>query len=103
MYRYYLVKDKDLPTGDDNYGIWHVIHLGSHGTKGKGWNILVLQDGSSEPHKKWKPFPKVVDHKTPVKNKIDHTLLSDLGLTGEESTFEISERLGEIFSPMYHP
>jgi hypothetical protein len=103
MYRYYLVKDQHMPKGDENYGYWNAIHLDSHGNAGKGWNVLILHDVHVPPHPEWKAFPKIVDAKTPLKAKVPHQVLADIGLTGDETTLEASDRLGEIVLPFSHP
>lgn len=103
MYRYFLVKDKDLPKLEDHYGVWNTIDLGSHGNSGKGWHVLVMYSLDYEPSSDWHRLPKIVDHKTPIKAKIDHKLFADLGVTGDETTFELTEMLGEILPSMAHP
>lgn len=103
MYRYYLVKDKDMPKLEENYGTWNAIHLGSHGNSGKGWNVLVLHDTHIPPHPQWKPFPRVVDSGTPVSEKVDHKLLADVGITDKHKTLEAMDILGDIYPPLRHP
>lgn len=105
MFRYFLVRDRHLPGPKtiNRYGHCHWIHLRSHGNKGRGWNALVMHDLHPKPHKDWVPFPRVVDHKTPIKDKLKHALLADVGLTGDETTLEASEKLGAIFAPFEHP
>lgn len=103
MFRYYLVRDRHMPKAKDEFGHWHAIHLGSHGDSGKGWNALVLHDRHIDPHKNWIAFPKVLDHKTPIRDKLKHALLADVGLTGDETTLEASEKLAAIFAPFAHP
>lgn len=103
MYRYFLVHDNHLPTEDDEYGHYHYISLGSHGNSGKGWHLLVLHDEHIEPAKNWRTLPKAVDNKTPIAAKINAALLADIGLTGDETTLEASEKLAAIFPPFRHP
>src|SRR5690348_5388299 len=103
MYRYFLVHDDHMPKLEDNYGNVHWFHLKSLGNAGKGWNALVLHDTHIQPHPEWKPFPKVVDAKTPISAKVDHRLLADTGITGAHTALEAADRLGELFPPFIHP
>jgi hypothetical protein len=102
MRRYFIVADADMPALEDNFGHWHAIHLGSHGKAGKGHNLVTLVDEHVAAPATWKPMPKLIDARTAIKAKIDHTKLADLGLTGDETMLEAAERLAEIHPLMSH-
>lgn len=96
MKRYFLAPDARMPGHGDSVGNWHAIHVGSHGEAGAGWNLVSLDDAHVMPPEGWQALPRLVDARTPLKATVDHQLLADLGLTGEETMVEAAIRLGEI-------
>jgi hypothetical protein len=97
MNRYYLVKHEHLPLLDENMGHFHWIDLQSHGEAGAGYALLSLQDSHIQPKSEWIPFPNLYNARTTLEaSKIPHEVLADIGLTGEMTTAEAVEVLGEI-------
>lgn len=106
MKRYFLVHDDDMPTIKERFPGMNFIPLDSHGAPGRApvghlWNLVSLAQDDIQPKANWQAFPPLIDSKTTLaQSPIDHELLLDLGLTGEETTMEAAMKLGEIFSAM---
>lgn len=106
MKRYFLVHDDDMPTIKDHMPGMNFIPLDSHGAPGREpvghlWNLVALEQDNVSPKANWQAFPPLIDSKTTLaQSPIDHELLLDLGLTGEETTMEAAVKLGAIFSAM---
>ena len=103
MQRYFLVHDDHLPTIKENFGELHYVDLGSHGTAGAGWNLLCLAQEHHQPKPEWQALPKLYDAKTTLaQSPIDHALLANLGVTGEETAMEAIEKFGAVH-PLMKP
>ena len=105
MKRYFLVHQTDMPAlSDGALGSWHAIDLGSHGPAGAAHHVVVLENGLAQPPASWRKMPSLLDAKNALKHRLGehHTKLIDLGLTGEESMLEASERFAEIHPLMAH-
>lgn len=99
---YYMVRDADLPTIEQNFGRFHYIDLASHGPAGDKWNLLVLEDNHVNPAPAWIALPSLLDAKTTLRaSAIPDECLADIGLTGEETTLEAVQVMGEIFPAMF--
>jgi hypothetical protein len=94
MKRYFIVPDASM-VWTSPIGVWHSVDLGSHGPKGAGYHVVCLEGQMGAPPDGWVPMPNLADPKTPLKNKVDHLLLADVGITGEETMYEAAEKLGE--------
>jgi hypothetical protein len=97
MKRYFMVRDEDMPSPEEQYGSFHYIDLASHGPAGFKWNLMCLMDDFAQPHATWIAFPSLFDSKTTLlESAVPQECLADIGLTGDENTFEAVVRLGEI-------
>lgn len=97
MKRYFMVRDEHMPAPEDQFGQYHYIDLASHGTAGFKWNLMCLVDAHIQPRTEWIAFPPLFDAKTTLlASAVPQECLTDLGLTGEETTIEAIVRLGEI-------
>jgi hypothetical protein len=97
MKRYYLVRDEDMPTVEEDFGTFHYIDLASHGNAGYKWNLLCLTSEHIQPKVEWKAFPPLYDVRTTLINSpVPQEALVDVGLTGEETTLEAVVCFGEI-------
>ena len=47
-------------------------------------------------------IPRITDAKTPIKDRVNHELLADLGLTGDETTAEVVDVLEKIHPLIRH-
>lgn len=89
MKRYFLVHDDDMPTSDQNWGAFSYIALDSHGSVGASWNLLSLENDAIQPNPEWYFFPSLYDSKTTLaQSEVPEQLLTDLGLTGNETAIE---------------
>jgi hypothetical protein len=92
-----MVRDEDMPKLEDDFGTFHFIDLASHGPAGDQWNLLCLADKHIEAGKAWIKLPPLFDTRTKLADSpVPQEYLTDLGLTGEETTLEAVMLLGEI-------
>ncbi len=103
MKRYFLSHDRDMPTLKEysTMGRLSFIDLASHGPAGDKWNVVCFEDDHAVPKPEWQPFPTLVDSKTTlIESEINQEFLTDLGLTGEETTLETAVKFGAILPTM---
>jgi hypothetical protein len=101
MKRYFMVRDEDMPTIKEDFGVFHYIDLVSHGEAGDKWNLFCLTQDVVQPKKAWIAFPPLYDARTTLAaSKVPHEVLTDIGLTGEETCVEAVVQLGEIHPQM---
>lgn len=101
MKRYFIAQTDDMPTVEDNaYGHYHYIELCTHGDAGENHNLICLEDRVAVPHTNWIALPPLLDQSTKISMVLDHTLLTDIGLTGEETTLQVALLVGEIHPDM---
>ena len=97
MKRYFLVHDDHMPTIKQFMPGMNYIELDSHGEAGHLWNLVTLEVDDVAPRPEWIAFPPLIDSKTTLAaSAVDHELLADLGLTGEETCLEAAVIFGAI-------
>lgn len=102
MKKYFIVPDAALPApmGDTQMPcVWHSIDLSSHGPAGDKWSLVCLEGDFSAPES-WVKLPHVYDTGKKLKDFVDHQLLADIGVTGEENTLELTSILEDIHPRM---
>lgn len=99
MKRFFLVADADLPGPGGDFGEWHAIDLGSHGTAGAGYHVLVLADQHITAPTAWQAFPHPLKAGATISSTVDVTKLTSVGLVGTMSTYDASEIL-KLIHPM---
>lgn len=102
MKKYFIVPDATLPEpiGDTQIVCaWSFIGLSSHGLAGDKWNLVCLE-GDFKPPESWVKLPHVYDTGKKLKDCVDHQLLADIGVTGEENTLDLAVILESIHPHM---
>ena len=102
MKRFFLVHASEMPDLDAILGTCHYIDIGSHGPAGADHHMVVLIDNHVEAPAGWVQLPRITDAKTPIKDRVNHELLADLGLTGDETTAEVVDVLEKIHPLIRH-
>lgn len=102
MKKYYIVPDETLPSPMGNTEMpcaWSSVDLVSHGPAGNKWNLVSLEGNFKAPDS-WVKLPHIYDVNKKLKDWIDHTILADIGVSGEENTLELADILGDIHPHM---
>lgn len=90
MKRYFLVHDDDMPTIKEHLPGMNYIDLGSHGPAGDRWNLVSLEFAHVSPKANWQALPSLLDSRTTIaQSEVDHQTLTDIGLTGDETTMDV--------------
>lgn len=92
--RYFIVRKEDLGVPSCEY---HWIDLGSHGTSGSGYVVVVLSDSTHPVPNTWEELPHLLDGQTST----SHPKLADLGVVNMNG-FQVAKRLSQIH-PKFHP